>query len=159
MAKGLTPKREKFCQEMAKLGNQRHAYKKAFNCQNMKDETIDNNAYKLMQNNEIKTRIQELSDKIESKNIADAQEIQETLTKLMRGEIQEECVTVEQAIDAYTIGSAEAEFAESWKGRIAPGYVADLVVLDRDIFTVPHDEIKDIRPLCTIFNGNVVYQK
>ncbi|MBR2671251.1 MAG: amidohydrolase [Oscillospiraceae bacterium] len=71
----------------------------------------------------------------------------------------EECVTVEQAIDAYTIGSAEAEFAESWKGRIAPGYVADLVVLDRDIFTVPHDEIKDIRPLCTIYNGNVVYQK
>ena len=95
MAKGLTPKREKFCQEMAKLGNQRHAYKKAFNCKNMKDETIDNNAYKLMQNNEIKTRIQELSGKIESKNIADAQEIQETLTKLMRGEIQEECVTVE----------------------------------------------------------------
>lgn len=95
MGKGLTPKREKFCQEMAKLGNQRHAYKKAFNCQNMKDETIDNNAYKLMQNNEIKTRIQELSDKIESKNIADAQEIQETLTKLLRGEIEEECVTVE----------------------------------------------------------------
>jgi predicted amidohydrolase YtcJ len=69
----------------------------------------------------------------------------------------EECITVEQAVDAYTIGSAEAEFAESWKGRIAPGYVADMVILDRDIFTVPHDEIKDIRPVCTIFNGKIVY--
>jgi predicted amidohydrolase YtcJ len=68
-----------------------------------------------------------------------------------------ECVTVEQAVDAYTIGSAEAEFAENWKGRIAPGYVADMVILDRDIFTVPHDEIKDIRPVCTIFDGKQVY--
>ncbi|MBQ9911561.1 MAG: amidohydrolase [Firmicutes bacterium] len=68
-----------------------------------------------------------------------------------------ECISVEQAVDAYTIGSAEAEFAEGWKGRIAPGYVADMVILDRDIFTVPHDEIKDIRPVCTIFNGIIVY--
>ena len=68
-----------------------------------------------------------------------------------------ECVSVEQAVDAYTIGSAEAEFAESWKGRIAPGYVADMVILNKDIFTVPHDEIKDIRPVCTIYNGITVY--
>lgn len=86
----LTPKREKFCQEMAKLGNQRQAYKKAYNCENMKDETIDNNAYKLMQDNEIITRLKELSDEIKNANIADAQEIQEALTRLIRGEIKEE---------------------------------------------------------------------
>ena len=74
-----------------------------------------------------------------------------------RGFCPGECISVEQAVDAYTIGSAEAEFAEGWKGRIAPGYVADMVILDRDIFTVPHDEIKDIRPVCTIFNGIIVY--
>ena len=68
-----------------------------------------------------------------------------------------ECISVEEAIDAYTIGSAEAEFAENWKGRIAPGYVADMVILDKDIFTVPHDEIKDIRPVCTILGGKIVY--
>lgn len=86
----LTPKREKFCQEMAKLGNQRQAYKKAYNCENMKDETIDNNAYKLMQDNEIITRLKELSDEIKNANIADAQEIQEALTRLIRGEVKEE---------------------------------------------------------------------
>ncbi len=86
----LTPKKEKFCQEMAKLGNQRQAYKKAYNCENMKDETIDNNAYKLMQDNEIITRLKELSDEIKNANIADAQEIQEALTRLIRGEVKEE---------------------------------------------------------------------
>lgn len=95
MAKGLTPKREKFCQEMAKLGNQYKAYCKAYNTKNMKRATIDNNAYMLMQDSEIQARLKELGAEIKNKNIADAQEIQETLTKLMRGEIQEECVTVE----------------------------------------------------------------
>ena len=91
----LTPKQEKFCQEMAKLGNQRQAYKKAYNCEKMKDETIDNNAYKLMQNNEIITRLKELGAETKNKNIADAKEIQEYLTRVMRGEEKEECVTVE----------------------------------------------------------------
>lgn len=91
----LTPKREKFCQEMAKLGNQYQAYCKAFNCKNMKRETIDNNAYKLMQNTEIITRLKELGAETKNKNIADAKEIQEYLTRVLRGEEKEECVTVE----------------------------------------------------------------
>lgn len=102
MGKGLTPKREKFCQEMAKLGNQRQAYKKAFNCKNMKEETIDNNASKLMRDSEVITRLKELSEKTLNKNIATAQEIQEYLTKVMRGQEQEECVTVEGTGDGYS---------------------------------------------------------
>ena len=62
-------------------------------------------------------------------------------------------------MDGYTIGSAYASFEEDIKGRIKEGYLADLVVLDKDIFTVPSDEIKDIRPEMTIVDGKVVYQK
>ena len=53
----LTPKQEKFVQGIVsgKL-SQREAYKQAYNATKMKDETIDNNAYKLMQNNEVLTR-------------------------------------------------------------------------------------------------------
>lgn len=91
----LTPKREKFCQQMAKLGNQYQAYIKAFNCKNMKRATIDNNAYMLMQDSEIKARLKELGCEAKNKNIADATEIQEYLTRVMRGEEKEECVTVE----------------------------------------------------------------
>ena len=47
----------------------------------------------------------------------------------------QECVDVCTAVDAYTLGSAYAEFQEDVKGRIRGGFLADLVVLDRDIFT------------------------
>ena len=56
----LTTKQELFTQGLIKGYSQREAYKMAYNCENMKDSTIDNNAYKLMQNNEILTRYQEL---------------------------------------------------------------------------------------------------
>ncbi|MEG2017001.1 MAG: amidohydrolase [Clostridium sp.] len=71
----------------------------------------------------------------------------------------EECVDVYEAIDAYTIGSAYAEFMENKKGRIKEGHYADLVILDKDIFTVDKMEIKDILPVLTMVGGKVVYKK
>ena len=70
-----------------------------------------------------------------------------------------ECVDVSDAIDAYTAGSAYAEFMEDRKGRIKAGYYADLVLLDRDIFTVDPMEIKDIQPEMTMVGGKVVYRR
>ena len=69
----------------------------------------------------------------------------------------EECLTVEEAVDAYTIGSAYAMFMEHELGRIHPGFLADLVLLDTDIFTCPVEDIKKTRPLLTMVSGNVVY--
>lgn len=86
MSKGLTPKREKFCQEMAKLGNQYQAYCKAFNTKNMSRKVIDNEASKLLKNREITMRLKELAEETKNKSIASAQEIQEFLTKIMRGQ-------------------------------------------------------------------------
>ncbi|MDD7601393.1 MAG: amidohydrolase [Firmicutes bacterium] len=70
-----------------------------------------------------------------------------------------ECVDVETAIDAYTLESAYCEFQENVKGRIKPGYYADLIVLDKDIFTCDPLEIKDILPVLTVVGGKTVYQK
>ena len=70
-----------------------------------------------------------------------------------------ECVPVEMAIDAYTLGSAYNEFKEKRKGRIKAGYLADMVVLDRDIFTCDPMEIRQILPLMTIVDGEIVYKK
>lgn len=70
-----------------------------------------------------------------------------------------ECVDVETAIDAYTEGSAYCEFKEDYKGRLKPGYLADMVVLDRDIFTVNPAEIKDILPVMTIVGGKTVFSR
>ena len=70
-----------------------------------------------------------------------------------------ECVDVETAIDAYTLESAYCEFQENVKGRIKPGYYADLVVLDKDIFTCDPLEIKDILPVLTVVGGKTVYER
>ena len=48
----------------------------------------------------------------------------------------EEKLTIGQTLYAYTQGSAYAEFAEGWKGKLAPGYAADFVVLDRDLTAI-----------------------
>lgn len=55
--------------------------------------------------------------------------------------------------------SAYAEFQEDVKGRLKPGYYADMILLDRDIFTVDPMEIKDILPVMTVVGGKVVYQR
>ena len=56
----LTPKQEKFCQGIVSGLNQSDAYRAAYNCEGMQPETINNNAYKLTQDNDIATRIEAL---------------------------------------------------------------------------------------------------
>ena len=70
----------------------------------------------------------------------------------------EEKLTIWQALYAYTQGSAYAEFAEAWKGKLAPGYVADFVVLDRDLTAVPPKEILQTQVLRTVIAGKTVYE-
>jgi len=70
----------------------------------------------------------------------------------------EECISVMDAIRVYTWNGAYLEKSEDVKGSIEPGKFADMVVLDRDILTVPVDEIKNIRVTTTIVDGKIVYQ-
>lgn len=65
----------------------------------------------------------------------------------------------DQALRSYTLNNAYAAFEEDLKGSITPGKLADLVVLSRDIMTVPEDEIREARVLYTILGGDIVYQR
>ncbi len=56
----LTPKQEKFCQGIVSGLNQSDAYRAAYSCENMGDATINNNAYVMMQDNDIAMRIEQL---------------------------------------------------------------------------------------------------
>ena len=67
-------------------------------------------------------------------------------------------ISVEQAITAYTTGSAFAEFAEKQKGKLEPGMLADLVVLDRDVTSVPLAKILETEVLRTVVGGRTVYE-
>ena len=65
---------------------------------------------------------------------------------------------IAEAVRAYTVGSAYAEFTEHQKGTLTPGKLADLVMLDRDIFTILPAEIENTRVVLTLMDGQVVYE-
>jgi predicted amidohydrolase YtcJ len=69
----------------------------------------------------------------------------------------EQCITVPEAIKMYTRGGAWQEHAETIKGSIEAGKLADLCILDRDILSIEPHEIKDIKNLMTMVGGNIVY--
>jgi predicted amidohydrolase YtcJ len=68
-----------------------------------------------------------------------------------------ERVDLAAAIDAYTIGSAYSAFDELSRGRVAPGYWADLAFIDKDIFSLPPTEIHRARVLRTMIAGDTVW--
>jgi predicted amidohydrolase YtcJ len=70
----------------------------------------------------------------------------------------EQRLTIDQAIAAYTTGSAYAEFTEKDKGILAPGKLADFVVLDRDLTAIPAEQILGTRVLRTVVGGKTVYE-
>jgi hypothetical protein len=73
------------------------------------------------------------------------------------GWFPEQKLTVPETIEAYTMGSAYAEFQDNVKGSITPGKLADLVLLSDDIFTIPPEKIRDVHVLKTILGGKVIF--
>ena len=70
----------------------------------------------------------------------------------------EQRLTIDQAIAAYTSGSAFAEFEEKEKGKLIPGMLADFVVLDRDITSVSAEKMLGTKVLRTVVGGKTVYE-
>jgi predicted amidohydrolase YtcJ len=68
-----------------------------------------------------------------------------------------EKVTLEQAIESYTMNSAYAMHLEDRSGSLVVGKSADLVVLDQDLFKIPANEIAKTKVLLTMFAGEAVY--
>jgi predicted amidohydrolase YtcJ len=67
-------------------------------------------------------------------------------------------LTIDQAISAYTAGSAFAEFEEKEKGKLMPGMLADFIVLDRDVTAASPEKILGARVLRTVVGGKTVYE-
>jgi len=70
-----------------------------------------------------------------------------------------EAITVEEAVIAYTYGSAFAELKENEKGTLTTGKLADLAVLSQDIFTIPKEQLPSTRSILTIIDGKIVYKQ
>jgi hypothetical protein len=69
----------------------------------------------------------------------------------------EQKITMTDAIKHYTLGSAYSQFMEDRKGMIKPGFLADIVILDMDLLTMPESEIMKTKVDYTIVGGKVVY--
>jgi predicted amidohydrolase YtcJ len=86
-----------------------------------------------------------------------------TVTRAMVGSDElfypDQALTREQALQTYTTNGAYAAFEERQKGKLAPGMLADLAVLSRDITTVPPEEILGTEALYTVVGGEVVYER
>ena len=83
----------------------------------------------------------------------------ENLFQLVTRYYPEERLTMAEAIRYYTYGPAYASFEENIKGTLEVGKLADMVVLSRDLFTIPPKEILSTEVLFTILGGRVVYEK
>ena len=73
------------------------------------------------------------------------------------GWFPEQKLTVAEAVEAYTMGSAYAEFQEKEKGSITPGKLADMVLLSDDIFTIDPARIRDVKVMTTWVGGKIVW--
>ncbi len=69
----------------------------------------------------------------------------------------EEGCSLEKAVVAYTVGSAQAEQQADRKGMLAPGHLADLAVLSQDIFSVPLETLPQTRSLLTMIEGEITF--
>ena len=75
------------------------------------------------------------------------------------GWFPDQILTMEEAIELYTLDSAYAEFMEDRKGMIKKAYLADMVVYDKDLMTIPPEEIMKALVDYTIVGGKVMYQR
>lgn len=73
------------------------------------------------------------------------------------GWVPEQKITLEEAVRAYTVGSAYAEFQDHVKGSLTPGKLADLVLLDRDIFKTNPAELDQVKVTMTVVDGKIVF--
>ena len=75
------------------------------------------------------------------------------------GWFREQKLTVAEAVEAYTMGSAYAEFQEKEKGSITPGKLADMVLVSDDIFSIAPEKIRDVGVLKTFIGGRLVFDR
>jgi predicted amidohydrolase YtcJ len=75
------------------------------------------------------------------------------------GWFPEQKLSVWESVYYYTVGSAYGERMENLKGSLAPGRLADFVVLDRDLFTIPPDQILQTKVDYTVVGGRIVWDR
>jgi phage terminase small subunit len=114
----LTPKQEKFIQNVVSGMSQREAYKDAYNAENMKDETIDAEACKLFNDHKVATRYKELMEELKDKAIMTAKERMIWLTNVINGNIKEVVAVQKTNCETGESEMVETEFPSQLKTKL-----------------------------------------
>ncbi|MGY3777749.1 amidohydrolase [Isobaculum melis] len=72
---------------------------------------------------------------------------------------KEQALSVYEAISLYTIGSSVADYKETTRGKIAPGFICDLTVVKEDPFRIPVEQLKDTKVAMTVVNEQIVFEQ
>jgi phage terminase small subunit len=120
----LTPKQEKFVQNIIEGMTQADAYRNSYNAKRMSDKTIHENASRLMADSKIKARVKELREQIDKNTIMSVQERLETLTKMARDK-EENTANKIRAID--TMNKMTGEYETKIVGTVSIGKLEDLL--------------------------------
>jgi predicted amidohydrolase YtcJ len=75
------------------------------------------------------------------------------------GWFPEQRISVEDALKAYTINNAYATFEDDIRGSLEKGKLADITIFDRNLLTIPEDEILQAEVIHTIIDGKIVFKK
>ncbi|NJO39018.1 MAG: amidohydrolase family protein, partial [Rhizobiales bacterium] len=78
--------------------------------------------------------------------------------KPLRDGLPEQAQTLDETLASYTRIGAFAEFAEHKKGMLAPGFLADVVVMDRDLEATDPEALGEAKPILTICDGRITHQ-
>ena len=70
-----------------------------------------------------------------------------------------EKITMEKAIEYYTLGAAYSQFMEDRKGMLKEGYLADITILSEDIFNIPEEMIMSVKADYTVIDGKIVFER
>jgi predicted amidohydrolase YtcJ len=70
----------------------------------------------------------------------------------------DQALTIEECVQGYTVNAARACWRDQFTGMLRVGYSADLIVLNRDVFAIPPQDISQTRVLCTLFKGREVWR-
>lgn len=75
------------------------------------------------------------------------------------GWVPEQRISLKDALTAYTQGGAYSSFEENIKGKLQPGYLADLIVFSQDLFSIPTTDIGKTKVVLTVFDGKIIFNE
>jgi predicted amidohydrolase YtcJ len=75
------------------------------------------------------------------------------------GWVPEQKISVEEALQRYSVNAAYASFEEDVNGTLEPGMLADLVIIDQDLAAIPLEKIRDAKVILTVLGGKVLYEE